>query len=41
VDATGGLLFQNNNDLAAGFDRISAAPEFSYVLGFLASLPRI
>jgi len=34
VDATGGLLFQNNNDLVAGFDRISTAPEFSYVLGF-------
>ena len=31
---TGGTFFHNNNDLTAGFDRVAAAPEFSYVLGF-------
>lgn len=31
---TGGTFFHNNNDLTASFDRVAAAPEFSYVLGF-------
>ncbi len=34
AEGTGGVLFRNNNDLRAGFDRVAAAPEFSYVLGF-------
>jgi VWFA-related protein len=34
ADGTGGAFFRNNNDLTAGFDRVSTAPEFSYVLGF-------
>jgi VWFA-related protein len=32
--ATGGTFFHNGNDLAAGFNSISAQPEFIYVLGF-------
>jgi hypothetical protein len=31
---TGGSLFQNNNDLKAGFEELSVAPEYIYVLGF-------
>jgi hypothetical protein len=31
---TGGALFQNNNDLALGFRRLAAPPEFVYLLGF-------
>jgi len=34
ADATGGVFFHNNNDLAEGFKRVSAQPEFIYVLGF-------
>jgi VWFA-related protein len=34
AEGTGGTFFHNNNDLRAGFERVSAAPEFSYVLGF-------
>jgi len=34
ADGSGGTVFRNNNDLKVGLDRISAAPEFSYVLGF-------
>jgi VWFA-related protein len=34
ADGTGGTFFHNNNDLTAGFARLAAAPEFSYVLGF-------
>jgi hypothetical protein len=34
ADGTGGLFFHNNNDLNAGFARVAAAPEVSYVLGF-------
>jgi hypothetical protein len=34
ADATGGTFFHNNNDLAEGFTRIAAQPEFVYVLGF-------
>jgi hypothetical protein len=33
-EGTGGTFFHGNNDLAAGLDRVAAAPEFSYVLGF-------
>jgi len=31
---TGGTFFHNGNDLGEGFNRISAQPEFIYVLGF-------
>jgi VWFA-related protein len=34
ADGSGGTVFHNNNDLKVGLDRASAAPEFSYVLGF-------
>ncbi len=34
ADGTGGTFFHNNNDLNAGFARVAAAPEVSYVLGF-------
>jgi VWFA-related protein len=32
--ATGGTFIHNTNDLAGGFKRLAAAPEFIYVLGF-------
>jgi VWFA-related protein len=32
--ATGGMLFQNSNDFAAGFSRVAEPPEYCYVLGF-------
>jgi VWFA-related protein len=31
---TGGVFFHNNNDLDEGFRRVSARPEYSYVLAF-------
>jgi VWFA-related protein len=34
ADGTGGTFFQNNNDLDEGLRRVSAAPEYYYVLGF-------
>jgi VWFA-related protein len=34
ADGTGGIFFHNNNDLNAGFARVAAAPDVSYVLGF-------
>jgi VWFA-related protein len=34
VDATGGTVFQNNNDFNLGFERVAATPDSSYVLGF-------
>jgi VWFA-related protein len=34
ADSTGGGYFSNNNDLKAGFGRLTEAPESSYVLGF-------
>ncbi|HEV2687457.1 MAG TPA: VWA domain-containing protein, partial [Bryobacteraceae bacterium] len=34
AEGTGGTFFRNNNDLRVGLERLSAAPEFSYVLGF-------
>jgi VWFA-related protein len=34
ADATGGTFFQNDNDLADGFKRLAARPEFVYILGF-------
>jgi VWFA-related protein len=34
AEGTGGTFFRKNNDLVAGFERVTAAPEFSYVLGF-------
>ena len=34
ADATGGTFFHNNNDLEAGFHRLIAPPEYSYLLGF-------
>ena len=34
ADGTGGIFFQNNNDLDEGLRRVSTAPEYYYVLGF-------
>ncbi len=34
ADGTGGVFFHNNNDLDEGFRRVSARPEYSYVLAF-------
>ncbi|MFZ1916608.1 MAG: VWA domain-containing protein [Terriglobales bacterium] len=34
TDATGGTFFHNNNDVDEGFRRVSATPEYSYVLAF-------
>ena len=34
AEGTGGTFFQNNNDLFAGFERVAAAPEYTYILGF-------
>jgi VWFA-related protein len=34
ADGTGGTFFHNSNDLYAGFTRVAAPPEFSYVLAF-------
>ena len=31
---TGGVFFQNNNDMDAGFERTARTPEYFYVLGF-------
>jgi VWFA-related protein len=31
---TGGTFFENNNDLYAGFERVGAAPDYVYMLGF-------
>ena len=31
---TGGADYAHNNDLAGGFDKLAAPPEYSYVLGF-------
>ena len=39
ADATGGTFFHNNNDLEAGFRRLAAVPEFSYLLGFSPQEP--
>jgi VWFA-related protein len=32
--STGGVYYENSNDLAAGLNELGAAPEVSYVLGF-------
>jgi VWFA-related protein len=32
--ATGGNFFHNRNDLAAGLEKLTAVPEYSYLLGF-------
>jgi VWFA-related protein len=37
AEGTGGTFFHNNSDLLAGFERLAAIPEFSYVLGFSPS----
>jgi VWFA-related protein len=34
ANATGGTLFHNSNDFAAGFSRVAEPPEYYYVLGF-------
>jgi hypothetical protein len=33
AESTGGLLFQNNNDLQLGFHQLGIAPEYAYILG--------
>ena len=38
ADATGGIAFHNNSDLAAGFAHTSGVPEYSYILGFSPQL---
>ena len=35
AEGTGGAVFQNSNDYEGGFRRLTAAPEVSYVLGFI------
>ena len=35
ADATGGNFVHNTNDLAGGLNRVAAAPEFVYMLGFV------
>jgi VWFA-related protein len=34
ADGTGGIFFQNNNDLREGYKRTTQPPEFIYMLGF-------
>ena len=34
ANTTGGSYFHNSNDLAAGVEKLSAVPEYSYLLGF-------
>jgi VWFA-related protein len=34
ADGTGGIAFQNNNDLEAGFTKVTEPADFVYVLGF-------
>jgi len=34
ANSTGGIFFQNSNDLVEGFRRVSDTPEYSYTLGF-------
>jgi VWFA-related protein len=34
ADGTGGIFFQNNNDLREGYRRTTQPPEFIYMLGF-------
>jgi VWFA-related protein len=34
ADGTGGTFYHNNNDLAEGFRRVAARPEYLYILGF-------
>jgi VWFA-related protein len=34
ANSTGGSYFHNSNDLAAGVGKLSAVPEYSYLLGF-------
>ncbi|HXF14081.1 MAG TPA: VWA domain-containing protein [Terriglobales bacterium] len=34
ADATGGVFFHNNNDLAEGFRRVASTPEYYYALAF-------
>lgn len=34
ANSTGGVFFQNNNDMNEGFRRVADAPEYWYVLGF-------
>jgi VWFA-related protein len=34
ADATGGVFFHNNDDLAEGFRRVASTPEYYYVLAF-------
>lgn len=34
ADGTGGGFFQNSNDLEGGLNRVAAAPEYVYMLGF-------
>jgi VWFA-related protein len=34
ASATGGRFFENSNDLSGGIEKLAAAPEYIYVLGF-------
>ena len=34
AEGTGGTFFHNNNNLQKGLERVTASPEFSYLLGF-------
>jgi VWFA-related protein len=35
ANGTGGIFFQNNNDLNKGFAELGSVPEYSYLLGFV------
>jgi VWFA-related protein len=35
ANGTGGLFFQNSNDLRQGFSELGSVPEYSYLLGFV------
>lgn len=35
ANGTGGLFFQNSNDLRSGFGQLGSVPEYSYLLGFV------
>lgn len=37
ADGTGGLFFQNNNNIEEGVRRVSVGPEFTYLIGFSPS----
>jgi hypothetical protein len=41
AEGTGGIAFRNNNDLADGFKKVTATPEYTYILGFSPVNPKL